>query len=204
MLKLIRQLFIMKHLVTGSVVIFILTFICCVRPSGQLDDSTRIKQSIEQGGDPFVIIAGKSAMLIKNAEAELLERVGIRLEEENHISVDIDADSSHVIPFVYGSTMEALMEYAFLMLDSREPVKIIRHRSDCIEPVTCQTECLPLGRHFFYRESYIFPTPLECKRVNEDKTCTETWVAVCDRVFYTDPECDMRAGSMQVFKWRCN
>jgi hypothetical protein len=177
---------------------------CCDTIESRYSDEEMIYQYNKNYGDPFVVIAGDHAMLYEGADEELLERAGITITRKNEIVIATDADTSITIPFIYGSKMEMLFDYAIQMFDSGDPIEIKYRYSSCIEAVTCLEGCRRVGLHFYAKETPI-REPKRCKRVTEDKICTDKMLPTCSRQLFYDDACTKPVkGPMKVDKWRCN
>lgn len=162
-----------------------------------------IRQMIEERGDPMLVVANGTALLLEGLPPAVLERAGISIHGDQLI-LHQPSGGEEVYGFAYVHAPQALLEYALELQDSGDPVKITYRYSDCLTPVTCRVECHQAGLNFFAKETPI-KNPKRCKRIREDKLCTDTLTAVCTRQLFFDDQCNKPVnGPFDREDWRCN
>ncbi len=152
----------------------------------------RIQQMIEERGDPILVVADGTALLLEGLPSAVLEQAGISIHGDELI-LHQSSGGEEVYHFAYVRAPQALLWYALELEDSGDPVEVTYRHSECLTPVACRVECHTAGLNFYAKETPI-GDPKRCKRIQEDKTCTDTLKAVCSRQLFFDPRCTRPAG----------
>ncbi|MGH9198955.1 MAG: hypothetical protein ACRD1T_24910, partial [Acidimicrobiia bacterium] len=170
---------------------FVLLLIGCqpaqTATHGTNDIDLHIRQMIEERGDPILVVANGTALLLAGLPPAVLEQAGISIHGDELV-IHPSSGGEEVYRFAYVRAPQALLEYALELQDSGDPVKITYRYSECLTPVTCRVDCHQAGLNFFAKETPI-KDPKRCKRIEEDKICTDTLAAVCTRQLYFDNRC---------------
>lgn len=173
-----------------------------------------VKEMISAHGDPFLVVGGRKALLLRGTDPEKLRGTAFSFSGKNVLLVRGGFGKERafrMLPITFYGTGQELLKAGLTLLDAGDPISITYLNSECTGAPACDAPtCTAVGKTGQQWAKDVAQKDVKgCKRNDNNTKCTATrddFNKACERTLYTDKDCKTKQANSEADQggFRCN